>query len=137
MTYVSDNRAWLEPYVRQLQSALHLDYWKITLEDEWPDHLESDHAAGLLDSTYQLAKLYLKDPGGDMELLRRNIVHELLHLVARDQYEACQAARDFLMPAPWNVIHEWMDREHEQMIDHIAWAWAATLPLPKPSKRKG
>lgn len=132
MSYVSDNRAWLEPYFRQLIEAMNLGYWRITLEDQWPAHGDADtsDASCWHSSDYYRAKVYLNDPDGDMEELRSRIVHELVHLLLRDWDKATESVEDHLNPPVWSLYCERLRHEMEQAVDAIAVAWARVLPLP-------
>lgn len=134
MSYVADNRAWLEPYVHTLIDAMNLGYWRISLEDEWPPEnvKETSDAATWHSSDYYRARIYLNDPDGDFVELRSRIVHELTHLLLRDWDKAIESVEEHLNPPVWHLLEQRLEHEMEQAVDAIAVAWAKTLPLPEP-----
>lgn len=114
----------------QLQTAMKLDHWHITLEDDWPGHLDDSDAAAWRSESYNRAKLYFDGPDDDMEHLRQNVVHELVHLILRDLDRVIESLKDHINPAAWHLIDDRFDHEREQAVEALAFAVAPLLPLP-------
>jgi hypothetical protein len=110
------------------------DHWHISIEDEPPE--DDGPATTWRSNQYNNARLYFGDPGGDMEELRRSVVHEILHLLTRDWDEAAEALEDQLSPAAWSLASKRLDHEREQAVEAIAGAWAESLPLPVPKEKR-
>lgn len=130
MSYVSENRTWLEPYVRQLADAMGLPHWRIVLKDGWPDEAGTGDMCVWRNNNYYSADLYIRDEDITPEDLRSNIAHEMVHLLTRDYDQVLSSIEDQLPPTAWEVLSARMHHEMEQVVDAIAYAWAATLPLP-------
>lgn len=133
MSYVSDNRAWLEPYVRQLADMMGLPHWRIVLQDGWPTEEGASHTADMCvfrNDNYFMADLYIRVEPATPEDLRYGIAHEMVHLLTRDYDQAVYSVQDHVSPATWSVLADRMLHEMEQAVDAIAAAWAPMLPLP-------
>lgn len=143
MSYVSENREWLEPYVREIQAAMNLAHWEITLKDGRPQDDDPSGDAPVVyqgavwrSETYLNGDLYLDTPE-TMHELRATIVHEFVHLMLRDYDMAMRALEPHLPRAVYELTDHWATRESEKAVDHIARAWANTLPMPSATgKRK-
>ncbi len=128
MTWVADNRHWLEPYVRDMADRMGLRDWKITILDEPSD---DDAAGGQCDLVYgrKVADLKIRVPSAPEEL-RHVVVHELLHCHAALLDWNANSIEKALSPQAFDLWHYGFEDAQEIMIDGIATAWAETLPLP-------
>jgi hypothetical protein len=132
-TFTKDNRHWLEPYLRDIQQRMGLSHWRLELKDGWPEEGSKTAVACVWRNTNQAsADLYFRDPEGDWNQLLASIVHELVHVHTRDWDEATDAAREHLTVPTWTMYNHRLVQEMEQAVDAISWAWAQSLPMPKP-----
>lgn len=129
MSYVSENRDWLEPYVRQLADAMGLRDWKVTLHDEPAD----DGSAGQSETIYGRKILHIRLGDGEtstIEDVRETIVHELLHAHMEPFRWASNNLEPVLGQAAFAVWDGALVDTMEVAIETIAVAWAQALPLP-------
>lgn len=135
MSWVAENRKWIEPYIHDMANRMGLKDWVIKLDDEPP----SEGAYGECHS-HQGAKrawLRLSDHNGDMHELRNTVIHELLHCHWNEANNLVEeAAIATLGPQASEVMRVAWKAAMELGIDGIASAWDVCLPLPKKDEEE-
>ena len=141
--FVTEHAAWLGAYLAELQAAMNLGHWEITLTPGWVsdegEHIEacegSEIACVWRSNDYFDAKLYINGAQvRDRAHFRASLVHELVHLHLRDYDIAIEAVEPHLGPPVWSVVSHSLRHEMEQAVDGIARPWARALPLPPADK---
>ncbi len=135
MSYVSENRSWLESYVRILADLMGAPHWRIDLKEDWPSDAGNGQICVFRNNHYYSADLFFHEASYTDEDLRYGVAHEMIHLLTRDYDQVLHSIEDQLPSTAWEVLSDRMHHEMEQAVDAIAWAWAKTLPLPsKPAR---
>lgn len=134
MTYVSENRHWLEPYLRDLQHRMDLDHWRIELIDQEPE--DDCRAQVWLRKDSRWARILVGDAyEDDMSELRDSMVHELLHVHINAFDGLFDDVESHLGTPAWDVIEKRRHVELEHLIFALTRVIAPTMPLPKPKKK--
>lgn len=138
--WISHNRSWFEPYVRDMADRMGLKDWDVEIAEELPEDLVSvGHtmdAATFLPSSYKNLTLYIKDHPHTAKQVRSLVAHELVHALTRDWMEAAQTLENHVNPIVFDLYSMRLSHEMEQAVEAIAVAWSAALPLPKMAKGK-
>lgn len=120
----------VEAYVAELQTALNVAHWKITIArdasdvDAWADinpH-EQNHTAELRLSH----DFWRQSP----EMQREVLTHEMLHLVTARLDQTVEALEDAMGKVVWAVFEPQFENAAERTVDHLARVIAPTIPLP-------
>ena len=129
MTYATDNREWLEPYIVDMAQRVGLPHWRLTLSDDDPEDgsLAQVHIRG--DS--RRATILLRDPDGDMDDLRDSVVHELMHVHLHDMEHVFTQTEDHFGMGIWDILRRNLHNQLEIAVCAITHAWCQTLPLPE------
>jgi len=120
----------LEAYVSELQAALNLAHWKVSIArdasdvDAWADinpH-EQNHTAELRISH----DFWKQTPEHQREIL----IHEMLHLVTARLDQTVEALEDAFGKVIWAVFEPQYENATERAVDHLARVIAPFVPLP-------
>jgi hypothetical protein len=120
----------LESYVADLQAALNVANWKVSVAreasdvDAWADinpH-EQNHTAELRVSH----DFWKQTPEQQREVL----VHEILHLVTARLDQTVEALEDAMGKVLWAVFEPQYENATERAVDQLARIIAPTIPLP-------
>jgi len=120
----------LESYVAELQEALAITVWKITVVREasdveaWADinpHEQAETAD--LRVSYDFWK---QTPEHQREIL----AHEMLHIVTARLDQTVEAMEEAFGKIAWAIFEPQYVNATERMVDHIAKVLAPYLPLP-------
>lgn len=128
MTYSTDNRSWLEPYIKDVALRMNLGHWRIHLSDEQPDD-ETDAQIELFGASRR-GMIRIGDPDGDMEELRDCVVHELLHCHLHELEASVLQAEQHFNPPAFDLVRRNAHNQLEIAIHAIARGWSHVLPLP-------
>ena len=127
MTFASDNRDWLEPYILDIAQRMGLTHWRVKLGDEGPT--EGCSATVHIQGESRRAVVLIGEPD-DAEDLRDSVVHELMHIHLHEMEAALLQTEQHFNPAAWDIVRRNHHNQLEQAICAITLAWAALLPLP-------
>ena len=110
----------IEATVREWQTRLGLDGWKITVE--YADTPDDSYSQIAPEDDYDRAALTISPSYLNWTPARANqtIVHELLHLHARDIDAVVEDARSQLHPQASAQIEKRYDHEIEGFVDRLA-----------------
>ena len=120
----------LEAYVAEIQTALNVANWKVSITreasdvDAWADinpH-EQNHTAELRVSH----DFWRQTP----EMQREVLTHEILHLVTARLDQTVEALEDAFGKVVWAVFEPQFENATERTVDHLAKIIAPILPLP-------
>lgn len=130
MTFSSENRSWLEPYIQDMAQRMGLPHWRITLSDDDPeaDCIASVHIRG----EARRAAILIRDPNGDMDDLRDSVIHELLHVHLHEMEVVLHQTEQHFNPAAWDIVTSSYHNQLELAICAMTLAWCRVLPLPVP-----
>ena len=127
MTFASDNRDWLEPYILDIAQRMGLTHWRVKLGDEGPT--EGCSATVHIQGESRRAVVLIGEPD-DAEDLRDSVVHELMHIHLHEMEAALLQTEQHFNPAAWDIVTRNHHNQLEQAICAITLAWADLLPLP-------
>ena len=120
----------LEAYVANLQAALNVATWKITITREASDvEAWADINAHEQNETAELRvshDFWRQTP----ELQREVLTHEILHLVTARLDQTVEALEDAFGKILWALFEPQYENATERTVDHLAKVIAPTLPLP-------
>ena len=121
----------LEAYVAELQEALGVTVWKITVVREasdveaWADinpHEQAESAE--LRVSYDFWK---QTPEHQREIL----IHEMLHIVTARLDQTVEAMEEAFGKIAWAIYDPLFEDAAERVVDHLAKVIAPRLPLPE------
>lgn len=128
-----DQAEALQAYVWEIRDMLRLRHWDVFLaaEQAEDDANASVHPTpGKFVAGIRLAEHWFDRTPEDQ---RNDIVHELLHLVHRDQAEVirCGLQDSGYLPAKaFALLWRLFELHTEAMVDHLAGVLAPVMPLP-------
>lgn len=114
-------RRRIEQLVKTWQRRLKLDHWDVEVDWTKPPS-EGAFATCWRFNQYDRANLYI-DPGfgsWSESFAERTIVHELLHLIARDLDRAIADVESFLAPESYMALDKRYEHEIEGVVDRLA-----------------
>ena len=120
----------LEAYVAELQAALNVSYWKITVArdasdvEAWADinpHAQAETAELRVSHDF-----WKQTP----ELQREVLVHEMMHVVNARLDQTIEALEEAFGKIAWAIFEPQYVNATERVVDHIAKLLAPNLPLP-------
>ena len=121
----------LEAYVADLQAALNVAGWKVTIArdasdvDAWADiNPHEQNATAELRISHDF---WRQTP----EMQREVLTHEILHLVTARLDQTVEALEDALGKVVWSVFERQFENATERTVDHLAKVIAPSLPLPE------
>jgi hypothetical protein len=121
----------LEAYVADLQAALNVSYWKITVArdasdvEAWADinpHAQAETAELRVSHDF-----WKQTP----ELQREGLVHEMMHVVNARLDQTIEAMEEALGKIAWAIFEPQYEDATERVVDHLAKVIAPGLPLPE------
>jgi hypothetical protein len=121
----------LEAYVSEIQDALNVANWKVTIArdasdiDSWADI--NPHEQNLTAELRVSHDFWRQTP----EHQRETLVHEVLHLVTARLDQTVEALEDALGKVIWSVFERQFENATERTVDHLAKVIAPFLPLPE------
>ncbi len=121
-------------YAWQVRDEMWLGLWSVNvLLTEYPGAGEDALASIIPTSGQHKAELEIRistaNQGG--EVLRRTVVHEMLHLYHRDSSDIFRLGlKEELGGSAYRMLWEAYRQQIELMVDDIAHAWESALPLP-------
>lgn len=128
----------IQAYINQLRDLMGLGRWDVYVAAKRApkgarasvDPIEGRAVAGI-----RLEKGWLDSTPEEM---RNDIVHELIHLVHRDQTDLVRAVACEAIPkqAAYDVLWGAFRLATEVMVDHLAAVIAPTMPLPDFPKER-
>jgi hypothetical protein len=119
----------LEAYVSEIQTALNVAHWKVSIArdasdvDAWADinpH-EQNHTAEL-----RISHDFCQTP----EMQREVLTHEMLHLVTARLDQTVEALEDAMGKVLWAVFEPQYENATERAVDQLARVIAPFIPLP-------
>ena len=120
----------LEAYVADLQVALNVSPWKVTIArdasdvDSWADiNPHEQNATAELRISHDF---WRQTP----EMQREVLTHEILHLVTARLDQTVEALEDAMGKVLWAVFEPQFVNATERSVDHLAKIFAPTFPLP-------
>lgn len=120
----------LEAYVLDLQTALNVVNWKVTIArdasdvEAWADiNPHEQHATAELRISHDF---WRQTP----EMQRDVLVHEVLHLVTARLDQTVEALEDAMGKILWAVFDPQYENATERVVDHLAKVIAPSIPLP-------
>ena len=122
--------AALDEYVSELQRALNVAEWRVTITQEasdveaWADINPSEVA-----KTAELRvshDFWTQTPERQREVL----THEVLHLVTARLDATVEALEEPLGKVAWAVFDRQYEMQTERLVDHLAVILAQSVPLP-------
>ena len=125
-----DKWSALEAYVQEIQAALNVAEWRVTVAREasdveaWADINPSEVA--------QTAELRVSHDFWAQSASRQRevLTHEMLHLVTARLDQTVEALEEPLGKVAWAVFEPQYEMHTERVVDHLALVLAYTLPLP-------
>ena len=120
----------LEAYVAELQEALGITIWKITVIREasdveaWADinpHEQAESAE--LRVSYDFWK---QTPDHQREIL----IHEMLHIVTARLDQTVESIEEAFGKVIWAIYEPLFEDATERVVDHLAKVLAPNIPLP-------
>ena len=121
----------VEAYVAELQAALNVANWKISIAREasdveaWADinpHEQNQTAELRLSHDF-----WKQTP----EMQREVLTHEVLHLVTARLDQTVEALEEAMGKVLWAVFEPQFENATERTVDHLARVIAPTIPLPE------
>ena len=121
----------LEGYVAELQVALNVTYWKITVVrdaadvEAWADinpHSQAETADLRVSHDF-----WKQSPDHQREVL----IHEMLHIVTARLDQTVEAMEEAFGKIAWAIFEPQYVNATERVVDHIAKLLAPNLPLPE------
>ena len=121
----------LEAYVADLQAALNVSYWKITVArdasdvEAWADinpHAQAETAELRVSHDF-----WKQTP----ELQREVLVHEMMHVVNARLDQTIEALEEAFGKIAWAIFEPQYEDATERVVDHLAKVIAPGLPLPE------
>jgi hypothetical protein len=128
----------LTAYVRRLRNWLGLQHWEISIVDQAPSdntaRAQLETSEGRYHAGLWVGDNFLESPAEEQ---RQTIVHELLHVAAREQNDVIRAGglTTVLGQDAYRVVWENYLAAHERATDHLASVIAQYAPLPRIPKR--
>lgn len=126
----------LRPWFGACVAFLHLDHWRITLEED----MASDTARadirrwrGQLDAEIRLGDEWFDAPEIEQ---RQSLCHELLHAHMRPLWEAWIDLDDVLGKPAYALFSRHMGLAEEQVVEALAKVLAPLLPALPPTESK-
>ena len=120
----------LEAYVADLQIALNVANWKVTITREasdveaWADiNPHEQNATAELRVSHDF---WRQTP----DLQRETLVHEIIHLITARLDQTVEALADAMGKVLWAVFEPQFVNATERAVDHLAKVIAPTFPLP-------
>lgn len=120
----------LEAYVADLQAALNVSHWKVTIArdasdvDSWADiNPHEQNATAELRISHDF---WRQTP----EMQREVLTHEILHLVTARLDQTVEALEDAMGKVLWAVFEPQFVNATERTVDHLAKIFAPTIQLP-------
>ena len=120
----------LEAYVADLQTALNVSGWKVSIArdasdvDAWADiNPHEQNATAELRISHDFWRQ-------SAEMQREVLTHEVLHLVTARLDQTVEALEDAMGKVLWAVFEPQFLNATERTVDHLAKILAPTLPLP-------
>ena len=120
----------LETYVSEIQDALNVANWKVSIArdasdiDSWADI--NPHEQNLTAELRVSHDFWRQTP----EMQREVLTHEILHLVTARLDQTVEALEDALGKVVWSVFERQFENATERTVDHLAKVIAPSLPLP-------
>jgi hypothetical protein len=120
----------LEGYVAELQVALNITYWKITVVrdaadvEAWADI--NPHAQAETADLRVSHDFWKQTPEHQREIL----AHEMLHIVTARLDQTVESLEEAFGKVAWAVYEPQYVNATERVVDHIAKVLAPNLPLP-------
>ena len=121
----------LEGYVAELQVALNITYWKITVVrdaadvEAWADI--NPHAQAETADLRVSHDFWKQTPEHQREVL----VHEMLHIVMARLDQTVEAMEEAFGKIAWAIYDPLFEDAAERVVDHLAKVIAPQLPLPE------
>jgi hypothetical protein len=127
-------REQLTIYVRKLADLLGLRDWELHVEQEGPEGPMERACTYLLDNAHEAYIRFDADRLGDMEQVRSDTIHELIHchlqnvrnVVGVDLKKTGILSRD-----AFDLLKEVHDRQEEIAVESLAVVIAPYFPLPE------
>jgi len=121
----------LDAYVAELQVAMNVTYWKITVArdasdvEAWADinpHAQAETAELRVSHDF-----WKQTP----ELQREVLTHEMLHVVTARLDQTVEAMEEAFGKIAWAIYDPLYEDATERVVDHLAKVIAPWLPLPE------
>jgi hypothetical protein len=121
----------LDAYVAELQAAMNVTYWKITVArdasdvEAWADinpHAQAETAELRVSHDF-----WKQTP----ELQREVLVHEMMHVVNARLDQTIEAMEEAFGKIAWAIFEPQYEDATERVVDHLAKVIAPNLPLPE------
>ena len=120
----------LEAYIAELQAALNVANWKVTIArdasdvEAWADiNPHEQNATAELRISHDF---WRQTP----EMQREVLIHEILHLVTARLDQTVEALEDAMGKVLWAVFDRQYENATERAVDHLAKVIAPSIPLP-------
>ncbi len=131
----ADKWAVLAAYLAELQSALLLSHWRVTVAqdasdvDAWADISVTNQAAFTAELRIS-HDFWRQEPDRQREVL----IHEMLHLNAHQHDAVVDNLEKALGEIAWAVLSPQYEDATERAVDHMAKVLSQYIPLPELPK---